>query len=716
MSSDLNNWQQNNQRYLSAALNWLRLRLERLAHKPTHPVAPISSELPHKGNKWRFWDKLEPDTNQPRALLPPAPSCSAVFAEQLEQATEELEAAEATTPPPAMVMLSQSFGFSRFEKEILLLCAAMELDTHIATMCADAQINAQRPYPTFALAMTLFDDPAWSALSPEGPLRHWRLLEISQPGSQPLTTSALRADERVVNFLKGLNYLDDRLSLLLLPMPALTSVLAVGLPLSQQRVVDAILHYLQQPRVGSLPVIQLVGPDAASKHLIAQQVVAALGLRLYRLPVELIPAHAGDLETLALLAERETVLWPLAIYLEAREMDREKTPDSQSLIDRFLARSNGVVFLDVREARRELNREAITVDVVKPTPSEQAVVWAAVLGTESYDLPATLASQFNLSLVAIQQIAASVLPDLEEDPSAQRDQLWNACLAATRPGLDGLAERIEPKASWDDIVLPEAEMKLLAQIAAQVRNRGQVYEAGGFAATRSRGLSINALFTGESGTGKTMAAEVLANELNLGLYRIDLSSVVNKYIGETEKNLRRLFDAAEDGGAILFFDEADALFGRRSEVKDSHDRYANIEINYLLQRLESFSGLAIMATNMKGALDTAFLRRIRFILEFRAHTPAERAAIWRKIFPPQTKTVGLNYERLGKLNLNGGSINNVAINAAFLAVQAGTPVTMPLVLKAARTEFLKLKRPLSEADFQWLEPTTETEGDAGAAA
>jgi SpoVK/Ycf46/Vps4 family AAA+-type ATPase len=337
------------------------------------------------------------------------------------------------------------------------------------------------------------------------------------------------------------------------------------------------------------------------------------------------------------------------------------------------------------------------------------------LGLEANDLAATLAAQFNLNLPTIQQVAAEALEE-PKDPPAQRDRLWKACLAATRPGLDGLAERIEPKASWDDIVLPDVEMKLLAQVAAQVRNRGKVYEAGGFGATRSRGLSINALFTGESGTGKTMAAEVLANDLKLGLYRIDLSAVINKYIGETEKNLRRLFDAAEQGGAILFFDEADALFGKRSEVKDSHDRYANIEINYLLQRLESFSGLAIMATNMKGALDTAFLRRIRFILEFRPHSQTERALIWRKIFPRQTVTLGLDYERLAKLNLNGGSINNVAINAAFLAAQADTPVTMPLVLEAARTEFLKLKRPLSEADFQWLEVAKEAEERAGAAA
>jgi SpoVK/Ycf46/Vps4 family AAA+-type ATPase len=201
-----------------------------------------------------------------------------------------------------------------------------------------------------------------------------------------------------------------------------------------------------------------------------------------------------------------------------------------------------------------------------------------------------------------------------------------------------------------------------------------------------------------------MAAEVIANELRLNLYRIDLSAVVSKYIGETEKNLRRLFDAAEDGGAILFFDEADALFGKRSEVKDSHDRYANIEINYLLQRMETYRGLAILATNVKSALDTAFVRRLRFIVDFPFPGLAERKAIWKGVFPPEAKTRGLDFDRLARLNLTGGNIHNVALNAAFLAVRDDKAVTMPLVLDAARAEFRKLGRPLSESDFRWEEP------------
>jgi SpoVK/Ycf46/Vps4 family AAA+-type ATPase len=180
--------------------------------------------------------------------------------------------------------------------------------------------------------------------------------------------------------------------------------------------------------------------------------------------------------------------------------------------------------------------------------------------------------------------------------------------------------------------------------------------------------------------------------------------VVSKYIGETEKNLRRLFDAAECGGAILFFDEADALFGKRSEVKDSHDRYANIEINYLLQRMEAYQGLAILATNMLNALDTAFMRRLRFIVRFPFPGAVERKRMWQKVFPPDAPTEGLDYDRLARFTLTGGSIHNVALNAAFMAAQAGTSVTMPLILTATRHEFRKLDRPLIESDFKWLAP------------
>src|SRR6185312_5093877 len=220
------------------------------------------------------------------------------------------------------------------------------------------------------------------------------------------------------------------------------------------------------------------------------------------------------------------------------------------------------------------------------------------------------------------------------------DDLWNVCRSLSRPKLEDLAQRIVPCATWDDLILPELQKQTLRQLAAQVRHRMRVYETWGFAAKGRRGLGVSALFTGLSGTGKTMAAEVLARELRLDLYRIDLSAVVSKYIGETEKNLKVVFDAAEEGGVVLLFDEADALFGKRSEVRDSHDRYANIEVSYLLQRMEAYRGLAILTTNMRDALDSAFLRRLRFVVSFPFPDADGRAEIWRRVFPPELPTEG----------------------------------------------------------------------------
>jgi len=247
--------------------------------------------------------------------------------------------------------------------------------------------------------------------------------------------------------------------------------------------------------------------------------------------------------------------------------------------------------------------------------------------------------------------------------------------------------------------LQESQREILHEIALHVRHRFTVHEQWGFSKQSTRGLGISTLFSGPSGTGKTMAAEVLANEVRLDLYRIDLSQVVSKYIGETEKNLARVFEAAEGGGAILLFDEADALFGKRSEVKDSHDRYANIEVSYLLQRMESYRGLAVLTTNRKSALDPAFLRRLRFVVEFPFPDAPQRAEIWRRVFPQETPTLGLRIERLARLNAAGGHIRNIAMCAAFLAADAGEPVGMPHLLSAARSEFAKLEKPLTEAEL-----------------
>ncbi|MCL4266856.1 MAG: ATP-binding protein [Anaerolineae bacterium] len=746
----LEEWQQGNDDYLSAALAWLRLRLRAIIEPPpvvaTTPVTtPLDAAEPNPRWRLRRPTTAEPEPQTETLLLPS--SASGTMEEQITQAAATMAAAAAAMePPPALLILSQRFGLSAFECDLLLLCAALELDTRMAALCAQAQEDASRPYPTFALALALFDEPAWEALSPERPLRYWRLIEINQPGAQPLTTSALRADERIVNYLKGMNYLDDRLTPLL--MPFAVTVVEEEMPVSQATAAHLVIQHLQQ---GASPV-QLVGTDPLSQQMVAQAATAALDLHLYRLPVELLPTQAAELEMLARLWQRESILLPVALYLDAQDIDgptqnEVPTTPTISVLHRFLARSQGPFLLGTRDVRPGLGPVTTAVEVDKPTPAEQHAIWADALAREQdavsgeqdvVEGPALLAAQFNLNGITIHQIIHRVRSQNstdDDEPSSQVTyhasrimQLWDASLLTTRPRLDVLAQRLDTKATWDDIVLPNEELILLRQIADQVRQRSLVYDEWGFRAKMNRGLGINALFAGESGTGKTMAAEVIANELRLNLYRIDLSAVVSKYIGETEKNLRRLFDAAEDGGAILFFDEADALFGKRSEVKDSHDRYANIEINYLLQRMESYRGLAILATNMKSALDNAFMRRLRFIVNFPFPGPGERQAMWAKVFPLQTQVVNDNLlaeaarqveqseltkeafkqlaqekvdvARLARLNLTGGNIHNVALNAAFLAAQAGTPVTMSLILAAARSEFRKLGRPLREADFQ----------------
>jgi ATPase family associated with various cellular activities (AAA) len=662
--NDSADWHAQNARHLGAGLAWLRLRLSCL---------------------------LAPDERFDQAAL--------------EEAKRALASAESVEPPPALVILRERFGLSRFEQDLLLLCAAPDLDSNIRTLLGRARGNPASPYPTFALGLSLFNDPAWDVLGPQAPLRAMRFIEIHQSGAEPLTHSPLRLDERILHFIKGLNYLDERLLPLLQPLDDESESGSTLLTEYGQRAHEICRTLEITPAGHRPPVVHLLGNDVLVKRGLAKAVADELGLRAYRLPAELLPTQAAELETLAALWQRESLLLPVALYFDAtRGTVTAQTGDgpgtgNAALFDRFLARVKGLVFLDTRDPLPGMSHATLPIDVCKPKATEQQRAWTAALGTAAADHPTILGGQFDLSLATIGQIAAVSLAEPEPcRPLGER--LWDGCLARTRPALDALAERLELQASWEDLVLPTAEMGLLQQIATQVRHRATVYGDWGFRARQNRGLGLSVLFTGESGTGKTLAAEVLACALRLNLYRIDLSAVVSKYIGETEKNLRRLFDAADEGGAILFFDEADALFGKRSEVKDSHDRYANIEINYLLQRMEMYCGLSILATNLKSALDASFLRRLRFVVPFPFPGTVQRRAIWSIAFPRAAPVEPLDLDRLVKFNLTGGSIHNIALSAAFLAAEARTNVTMPLILQAARAEFRKLERPINEADFQ----------------
>jgi hypothetical protein len=645
-------WLEHNQRFLTAAVAEVRTRLERFGEGGATRDCATGVDTESR----------------------PAPDHS-----------------ESVDPVPAVEVLVRSFGLSSFERDILLLCAGMELDSSFGGLCAVAQGNPARPYPTFSLALAALPNPHWSALSPMAPLRRNRFIEIA--GHASLTTNQLAIDERILHFLTGIQYLDDRLGAVLRAVEPPEEIAPSHA--AQARSIYSTWKRSQRP----MPVVEFCGPDGITKRAVAAFACVEIGLGMYSLAADQIPTNPSDAEGFLRLWERESLLTSSALYIDAEGIDMQDVK-ALAQISRFLEAVQGPVILSSRDPWRPLNRGLKTVEIGKPTAKEQERAWQNALKSGNADVNghvSTLVGQFNLNIAAIRATVDEALESGDGD-SLER-ALWEGGRSQARARLDGLAQRIEAVAQWDDLVLPPPERELLREISSHVLHRSTVYEAWGFGRISKRGLGISAMFAGSSGTGKTMAAEVLANALHLDLYRIDLSSVISKYIGETEKNLRRVFDAAEDGGAILFFDEADALFGKRSEVKDSHDRYANIEINYLLQRVESYRGLAVLATNMRSALDPAFLRRIRFVVNFPFPDFGYREQIWQRVFPASTPVESLNTGLLARLAIPGGNIRNIAMNAAFRAAEEGSPVRMKHLAQAARHEFVKMEKPIPETEI-----------------
>ncbi len=653
-------WQQANQRYLMVALAVVRQYLKQHAAR------------------------LQ-DTPSDESLEP-------VDAEMLSAA------ASALSVPAALDTLSRTFNLSSFERDVLLLCAGMELDGNFAALCAAAQSDAQRSYPTFGLALAALPNPDWSVLSLATPLQYWRLIEVKE--SLALTLSPLRIDPCILQYLLGIEHLDERLVGIVEQ-----SYVGGNLPPSHLQLAERMATIWAETANRFPPIFQLCGDEVVGKRAIAIATCAQLGLALKMISAHALPAAPSELNNMIRLWEREAALFGSVLLLECDELETTDTTHAPA-IQHLLEHANSLLIVTSRDRRSLPQRPMLSFDLGKPTVSEQRAIWQEALGDAAPSLNGQidrLVFQFNLSAPMIRATCADALRQLGTAPTTLSTILWDTCRTQARPRLEDLGQRIESAGTWEDLVLPEAQRHILREIALQVRQQAKVYETWGFAKKSSRGQGTATLFAGPGGTGKTMAAEVLAQELRLDLYRIDLSAVVSKYIGETEKNLRRVFDAAEAGGAILLFDEADALFGKRSEVKDSHDRHANIQVSYLLQRMEAYQGLAILTTNLPDALDRAFLRRLRFIVKFPFPDAEQRALMWQRIFPKQTPTQGLDVHKLARLNMAGGNIRNIALSAAFLAAEDGQPVTMAHLQRAARSEYAKLEQTLTEAEIRgWV--------------
>jgi winged helix domain-containing protein/ATPase family protein associated with various cellular activities (AAA) len=638
---------------------------------------------------------------------PAAAAVDRALSEAETHAAELRQGLEEAGSPAALDLLAEMLGLSPFEREVLLLALAPEVDPGFELLYAYAQDDAARKQATAHLALALcgsMEGAGREAFQPQAPLRRLCLIAVETGTPGAAAARPFRLDERMADYLLGVNRIDERAAGLLRPVPA------APLAPPHRELVERLAHRLRTESARERrPIVNLTGPLGAGKKAVAQALCDVLGASLWRLDPARLPAAGPDRDEALHLLERESVLLRMGLYVEAGETEPADRTAAAAALAEVVDRLGALLVVGSAE-RYATTRESVVARLPALDATARHALWQEALGGGASAVNGHLAAivqQFDLGPEGIARAVTDAydragLRTMEGPPETSEitaADLWQACREQAAGHLDALARRLVPCHTWEDIVLPDDIVRQLREIAGQVAWRSRVYEQWGFGAKLSRGRGISALFSGPSGTGKTMAAEVLAAHLDLDLYRIDLSSVVSKYIGETEKNLRRVFDEAERSGAILFFDEADALFGKRSEVKDSHDRYANIEISYLLQRMEEYRGLAILATNLRSHLDQAFLRRLRFLVNFPFPDAAQRQRIWQRVFPPQAAVEGLDWAALGRLEIPGGNIKNIALNASFLAAGEDSPVRMDHVLKAARREYVKIEKLVSTAEF-----------------
>jgi hypothetical protein len=608
-------------------------------------------------------------------------------AERLDAARRALAAAAEMSPPPALHRVRDLFELTPFQLDLLMLAAAVELSSATGRHCAALHGDPRRGFASFGLALSALPDAHWSALCPDAPLRRWRLIELGAGG---LAEAPIRIDERILHELIGVGGLDERLR------AAVHQPGELDEPPRLAASIDEVARCLGVP---SHPTVVIARGGAEARVAVGCAALRRLGLE----PLVVRAADAGaagERELFITLLQREVMLRGAGLVIE------HALADSDERTAWIHALTAALPFVVVAAHGDFVPRgPAVHVDLPPLDAHGRRALWEHALGPAAAALDGVLdelVDEFRPEAEEILRLGEEWRCRFcagEGAPADAEHPLRARLRADNRARFAGLAQVIAPVAGPADLVLPDAQADTIAQIEAHVRYRQIVLDGWGFARRDGRGLGISALFHGPSGTGKTLAAEVIARRLGFDLVRVDLSQVVSKYIGETEKNLRRIFDAADRGGCVLLFDEADALFGKRSEVRDSHDRYANIEVGYLLQRIEAFRGLAILTTNLRQALDPAFLRRLRFVVAFPFPDTAERKKIWERSLPPETPREGIDLDRVARLQVTGGNIRSIALHAAFLAAAERSPVRMRHLWKASRDECARIEKAVTAAEI-----------------
>lgn len=599
--------------------------------------------------------------------------------------------------------LARTAKLDAFEAGCLLLCLASEVDLGMERLVGYVQDDVTKRRPRVDLALRLMGDARASgagAFDPGSRLRRWRLVTVHDEPGQPHTPLRARyvaLEPRVVAYLEGRDGIDDALQLFAAMLPASAPNERIG---GDERV--AALASLPGATL-TPPVVAMSGTDLAAVREAAGVIASGSGLRVLSVQLAGLAADGG-FESGLTLALREGALQSAAVLLEG--VGELSTADADRLRTRL--REEPFAELVLLASKQPFSWPGVVVEIPEPGFEGQRAVWQAGLadeaGVNGEELDA-VAARFRLGTMNIENAvrAARGLATWRDpaNPEVRVEDLYAAARTQSTPILSDLARKIVPHYAWDDIVLPADSRDQLREMCAHVEHRHIVYEVWGLGKRLAMGKGLMALFAGNSGTGKTMAADVIAGTLGLDLYKIDLSGVVSKYIGETEKNLGTIFDEASTSNAILFFDEADALFGKRSEVKDAHDRYANIETAYLLQKMEEYSGVVILATNLKMNLDEAFLRRLHFVIDFPMPDEDDRRRIWRTTMPSTMPIDGdVDIEFLARqFKIAGGNIRNIVLAAAFLAASDGTGVGMSHFIRGVRREYQKLGRMVTDAEF-----------------
>lgn len=617
--------------------------------------------------------------------------------------------------------MEQLFGLEPLEVDVVLVCLSVELDLRYERLYAYLQDDVTKKRPSVDLVCSLLAPSAAAkfkaraCFGAKAPLLDNDLLELIEDSNQshpPLLAKYLKVNNRIVAYLLGSAELDEKIqpiALLRDPEQSVDDILA------NNAVKSRLDRFLDNTPAMGANVVHLRGPYGVGRRSTAETLCRERGLRLLVVDIgQLVGQDSSACIKRLRLIHREAKLQQAAVYWQ--NFDTLLKDQNKVLLQAFLRNFKhwpALTFLagDIPwEPADQLSGAAFaSIHVPRPTFSERLSIWyQALKGYQLDNAEETISAigtkfKFTGGQILDAAVTAGNLARLQESASEKlsSDDLYQACRLHSNQKLASLARKITPRYTWNDIILPADRLEQLREICNQVKYREQVYGEWGFDRKLSLGKGLSALFAGPSGTGKTMAAEIITKELGLELYKIDLSTVISKYIGETEKNLAQIFCEAETSNAILFFDEADALFGKRSEVKDSHDRYANIETGYLLQRLEEYAGIAILATNLRKNMDDAFVRRIGFTIAFPFPTVANRRRIWESIWPVQTpREPDLDFDYMAhEFEISGGNIKNIVLAAAFLAASDNRPVTNDHLLRAARREYQKMGKVMVHKEY-----------------